>query len=99
MDQEEKKNNQRRQPKKHSPENLNVEIPKEKKEEDKLKQPSLNQFLQFTKLRIDGKGKDKMEEEELAPRNPEYKSREASIMEVFYGALHLEGRINQVVKT
>ena len=39
-----------------------------------------------------------MEEQEFAPQNPEDKSREASIMEVFYGVLHLEERIHQVKK-
>ena len=68
------------------------------KEDDKMKQPSLKEFLEFTKTKINAKEKEKMEEEEFAPQNPEDKSREASIMEVFYGSLHLEKRIHQVVK-
>ena len=39
-----------------------------------------------------------MEEEEFAPRNPEDKSREASIMKVFYGICHIKEYIHDVVK-
>ena len=39
-----------------------------------------------------------MEEEEFAPKNPEDKSSEASIMEVFYGICHIKEHIPSVVK-
>ena len=75
-----------------------MEIPKDKKEQEKMKQPSLKEFLQFAKLKIDEKENEKMEEEEFAARNPEDKSREASIMEVFYGICHIKEHIHSVVK-
>ena len=39
-----------------------------------------------------------MEEEEFAPKNPEDKSRKASIVEVFYGICHIKEYIHSVVK-
>ena len=39
-----------------------------------------------------------MEEDEFPPKNPEDKSREASILEVFTGMWHTEERFDQMLK-
>ena len=95
--QEEQKSQQRRQTKKRRPENINIEIPKVKKVEEKMKQPSLKEFLEFAKQKNDEKESEKIEEEEFSAKNPEDKSREASIMEVFYGICHVKEYIHPVV--
>ena len=63
-----------------------------------MKQPSLKEFLEFTKLKSDEKESEKIEEEEFSAKNPEDKSSEASIMEVFYGICHIKEHIPSVVK-
>ena len=69
-EQAEQRNRNRRQPKKKKPDNLTIEISKEKKEEEKMKQPSLKEFLQFTKMKNDNKETEKIGEEEFSEKKP-----------------------------
>ena len=55
----EQRNQNRRQLKKKKLENLTIEIPKEKKEEEKRKQLSLKEFLQFAKMKNNNKDNKK----------------------------------------
>ena len=95
---ENKKNLQQQRKKK--PANLN--IPKEKNneiniEDSKMKQPTLKEFAQFTKKKIDEK--EVMEEEHFFnQKDPEDKSREATSLEVFNGFCHMEERFHQAIK-
>ena len=49
-------------------------------DENKMKQPSIKEFVLFTKKKIEEKEKKEMEENQFPPKDPEDKSREASIM-------------------
>ena len=86
--------------KKQKPPNLN--IPKEDnnpKEENKMKQPSIKEFVQFTKKKAEEKeSAEKEEEHYFNQKDPEDKSREATIMEVFHGICHIEERFHQAIK-
>ena len=90
-----------RQPKKmKKPEHLTIEIPKEKKEEEEMKQPSIKEFLEFAKMKNENKDNEKFAEEEKSEveKNPDNKSREATIMEVFNGICHVKEYIHSIVK-
>ena len=97
MDQEEKKN-QKKQTRKQRPDNIKVQSTKERKEEEKLKQLSLKEFMQIAKTTIVSKEKDEMEDKDYnPPRSNKDKSREASIFEVFTGFCHMEEIFDQML--
>ena len=64
-------------------------------EENMMKQPSIKEFDQFAKKKI---GEKEMEENQFPPKDPEDKSRETSIMEVFLGVCHIEERFHGAIK-
>ena len=49
-------------------------------------------------MKNEDKEKEKIEEEEFSEKNPEDTSREATIMEVFYGICHMKEYIHEVIK-
>ena len=63
-----------------------------------MKQPSLKEFLQFAKMKNDIKETEKIGDEEFSEKNPDDTTREAKIMEVFYGICHMKECIHSVVK-
>ena len=65
-----------------------------------MKQSSLKEFLEFAKMKNENKDNEKFAEGETSDveKNPDDKSREATIMEVFYGFCHMKEYIHDVVK-
>ena len=64
---QEERKNAKKQPRKEKTPNTQIVTSKEK-EDDKLTQPSIKDFLLFTKKKIEEKEKDDMEDNEFPPQ-------------------------------
>ena len=95
----EEKRKKKENKKKDRPPNINInqdDTPKEK-EDNKLKQPTLQEFASFTKKKITAQEENE-EISFLNAKDPNDKSREATSLEVFSGFCHMEERFHEAIK-
>ena len=95
----EEKRKKKENKKKDWPPNININqdnTPKEK-EDNKLKQPTLQEFASFTKKKITAQEENE-EISFLNAKDPNDKSREATSLEVFSGFCHMEERFHEAIK-
>ena len=69
-------------------------------EEERMKQPSLKEFMEISKKKLSEKEKEAVAEEDLSDwdKNQEDDSREATVRQMFHGICHMKEYIHQEIK-